>query len=144
VWLVVIIPITYAMFSVNKTDFGNLGVEFVGLDGKKVLLLTPEKWIGNEFPLLPYIEKSKYTTEYLKNGQWTIILFSHNCEKCKKTLTEFITRKTPNVLCIEIPPYGEPPKDFEYAKLTETQKWFVDTPVVMEINNLTVEKIVEQ
>jgi hypothetical protein len=49
-------------------------------------------------------------------------------------------------LCIEIPPYGEPPKDLEleYAKLDESQKWFVDTPVVMEISDLIVEKIVEQ
>jgi hypothetical protein len=142
-WFVVIIPITYAMFSVNKTDFGHLGVEFVGLDGKKVLLLTPEKWIDHEFPLLPYIEKSD-TIEGLKNGQWTVILFSHHCEKCKKTLSEFIANKTPNVLCIEIPPYGECPKDLEYVKLKEIQKWFVDTPVVIKINDLIVENIAEQ
>jgi hypothetical protein len=82
VWFIIIIPITYAIFSVNKTDFGNLGVEFVGLDGKKVLLLTPEKWNNKKFPLIPYIEKSEMI-ERLKNGQWTVVLFSHQCEKCK-------------------------------------------------------------
>ena len=141
-WLVIAIPTCYAMIAVNKIDIDELGTEFVGLDGKKVLLLTPEKWIGKEFPLLPYIEKSDII-DGLKNGQWTVILFSHNCEKCKKTLSEFITKKTPNVLCIEIPPYGEHPKDLEYVKLNKTQKWFVDTPVVMEINDLIVKKIVE-
>ncbi|MDR2755321.1 MAG: hypothetical protein LBC20_06405 [Planctomycetaceae bacterium] len=143
IWLVIASTITYAIFSVSKTDFGHLGVEFVGLDGKKVLLLTPEKWIGNEFPLIPYIEKSDII-EHFKNGYWTVILFSHSCEKCKKTLTEFIERKTPNILCIEIPPYGEPIKDLEYVKLNETQKWFADTPVVMKINNLIVERIVKE
>jgi hypothetical protein len=68
VWLVVAIPVTLAMFSIQENDFAEIGTEFVGTDGKKTILLKPEKWIGKEFPLLPYIEPTE-AREKLKTGK---------------------------------------------------------------------------
>jgi hypothetical protein len=143
-WLILAIPASYAIIAVNKIDINELGTEFVRLDGKKAILLTPEKWVGKELPLLPHIGQQKDGVDLLKNGQWTIVLFSHNCLKCKQTMGNLITTKTPNIFCIEIPPYGknkEQIKDFKYAKLDNSQNWFVDTPVILKTNRLIVEEV---
>jgi uncharacterized membrane protein YphA (DoxX/SURF4 family) len=143
-WLIVAIPTSYAMIAINKIDIDELGTEFISIDGKKTILLKPEKWIGKKLPLLSHIEQQKDNIELLKNGQWTIVLFSHDCLKCKQTMGNLIAIKTRNVFCVEIPPYGknnEQFKDFKYTKLDNGRKWFVDTPVILKTNGLIVEEV---
>jgi hypothetical protein len=106
IWLIVALPITYAMFSVQKNEIAELGTEFIGADGKKTVLLEPEKWIGKEFPLLSFIEPTE-EQDKLKNGEWTIVLYHHDCPKCQEVINEFIEKKTENLACVEVPPYAE-------------------------------------
>jgi hypothetical protein len=42
------------MISVEKNNLVELGTEFIGADGRKTILLQPDKWVGKPFPLLPY------------------------------------------------------------------------------------------
>jgi hypothetical protein len=140
VWLIVALPITYAMLSVQKIGMTELGTEFTGIDGKKTILIDPEKWIGKEFPLLPYIEPVE-VREKLKTGQWTVVLYDHDCPKCKKVIDELIEKKTKNLVCVEVPPYGKERwkhADFEHARFVVSQKLQVETPVVIDLNDAFV------
>ena len=79
-WLVLAVPVTWAMMSVEKNDLAELGTEFIGADGQKTILLQPEKWVGKKLPILPYIEPPE-VREKLKTGAWTVVLYHHDCPK---------------------------------------------------------------
>ncbi len=105
VWLFIIIPTSLVMFSVRTNDLSELGTVFTGADGKETILLEPEKWKKDEFPLLPYIEPPE-VREKLKTGNWTVVLYHHDCPKCQKVIEELAAKGEPNVVCVEVPPYG--------------------------------------
>jgi hypothetical protein len=137
IWLVTAIPITLAMFSIQENNIADIGTEFVGADGKKTILLKPEKWIGKEFPLLPYIEPTE-TREKLKTGKWMVVLYHHDCPRCHKAISELIEKKTENLLCVEMPPYGtnKYPRLLEkHTKLSDIHEWSVETPIQFFIIN---------
>jgi hypothetical protein len=116
---------------VTKNKLVELGTEFIGIDGKKTILLEPEKWVGKEFPLLPYIEPVEIR-EKLKNGKWIVVLYHHNCTKCKEVIDELIKNKTENLVCVEIPPFSG---KFCGARLIDVQSWIVESPVVVCLVN---------
>jgi hypothetical protein len=98
-WLVFAVPATWAMMSVEKNDLAELGTEFIGADGRKTILLEPDKWVGKEFPLLPYIEPPE-VGEKLKIGEWTVVLYHHDCPKCKEVINDLMEKKTENLVCV--------------------------------------------
>ncbi|MGL6197076.1 MAG: hypothetical protein ACRC2T_19870 [Thermoguttaceae bacterium] len=136
-WLAISVPLLFAINSVQKNDLSLLGTEFIGADGKKTILLEPEKWVKSEpearvnaFPLLPYIETPD-VREKLKTGSWIVVLYHHDCPKCRELIEKLASEDAPNVVCIEVPPYGvghELPKHFVSGKLTDRLSWFVQTP----------------
>jgi uncharacterized membrane protein YphA (DoxX/SURF4 family) len=87
-WLLLVAPVTWAMMSVENNDLAELGTEFIGADGRKTILLEPEKWVGKEFHLLPYIEPSEMR-EKLKTGEWTVVFYHEGCLSCEKVLVEY-------------------------------------------------------
>ena len=134
-WLVIAVPMTYTITGIRSGDFENLGSVFVGTDGKRTILIEPEKWPKGRFPLLPYIEPPE-VRETLKSGNWIAVLYHHDCRKCQATINDFAAKKTPQVVCIEIPPYGTTnniPEQFIHAKLTDRLSWFLETPNVVQI-----------
>ncbi|MGL4942572.1 MAG: MauE/DoxX family redox-associated membrane protein [Thermoguttaceae bacterium] len=119
-----------SMISVTSHGLASLGTEFIGADGRKTILLEPEKWVSNEFPLLPFIEPIE-VREQLKTGNWTVVLYHHDCPKCERVIVQLASEGTPNVVCVEVPPYGawyKLPEHFVSAKLTDHLAWFVETP----------------
>ena len=136
-WLLLAIPATYAMLSVEKNDLAELGTEFIGADGKKTILLDPEKWIGKKLPLLPYIEPPE-VREKLKTGEWTVVLYHHDCPKCKEVINDLIEKKTENLVCVEVPPLGTSRLMFPTvvnSSINMKQQIFVETPVVLSLAN---------
>lgn len=138
-WLSVAVPVTMMMTSVSEHSLAELGTEFIGSDGRKTTLLEPETWTGKEFPLLPYIEPPE-VREQLKTGEWTVVLYHHDCPKCKETISELVSKGTPNVVCIEMPPYGDAilPQGIAVATLATGNggyDWFVETPCVFPIHS---------
>jgi hypothetical protein len=68
------------------------------------------------------------------------LLYHHDCPKCKKVIDELIEKKTKNLVCVEVPPYGD---KNGHAKLAETQQWFIEMPCVCKINhsiNISISK----
>ncbi|MCL2683559.1 MAG: hypothetical protein FWE63_08820 [Bacteroidales bacterium] len=136
-WLLLAVPATYAMTSVEKNDLAELGTEFIGADGKKTILLAPEKWLGKSLPLLPYIEPPE-VREKLKTGEWTVVLYHHDCPKCKEVIDELIEKKTENLVCVEVPPLGTSLMTFPNvvnSSIIMKQQIFVETPVVLSLVN---------
>lgn len=138
-WGIISAPILSAIVTVEKNDLSALGTEFIGADGRKTVLLEPEKWTDDKFPLAPYLEPPE-VREQLKTGEWTILLYRRDCSKCHKAIADLASKGTPNVLCVEVPPYGddeddEIPSAFIKAKLTNSINWFVETPKTFVINN---------
>ncbi|MDR1494116.1 MAG: hypothetical protein LBT05_15555 [Planctomycetaceae bacterium] len=145
IWLVVALPVAYAMTSVQKNDLAEFGTEFIGADGKKIILLEPEKWIDKEFPLLPYIESK----EKFDKGLWLVLLYKHTCSSCRECqrlyhdLSKDFSQRNdcPNIAMIEAPPfetdknYQLDSKTFFYGKLTKTQKWRMDSPILILVEN---------
>ena len=81
-WLSLGIPAAFAMSSYTDTTLSDAG-EIIG-DGKTVVL-EPEKWIGKRFPLLDYIDIG----DKLKEGSWVVVLYHHDCPKCKEAMPKY-------------------------------------------------------
>ncbi|MDR1385520.1 MAG: hypothetical protein LBJ67_16985 [Planctomycetaceae bacterium] len=148
IWLMIVTPVTYALFSVQKNDIAGLGTEFIGADGKQTILLEPEKWLDKEFPLLPYIESDKK----IDNGLWLVLLYKHTCSSCRECqrlyqdLSKDFSQRNdcPNIAMIEAPPYEtnndflSENKSFLYGKLAKTQKWRIDSPILILVDDNNV------
>ena len=122
--LIIICPVTLPLLFYTQDGKSDLGVEYIGIDGKKTVMLEPEKWIGKDFPLWNYIEQNN-TKDHVIIGEWKIILYQHQCEKCMQKIEKFANNQEKNVFCIEIPPYSFPvqpdfPFDMIFAALPTT------------------------
>lgn len=130
VWLMIGAPAALAMGGYRPTLFSDNG-DLVG-NGKTVLL-KPETWIGKRFPLFDYIDIG----EKLKDGDWLMLLYHHDCPKCQEAIAE-LTRNKQSVplVCVEVPPYGSNGKSavgYTAARLRADRDWFVATPATLRI-----------
>jgi hypothetical protein len=136
IWLIVAIPITYTMIAVEKNDIDGLGYEFVGADSKKMVVLKPENWVGNKFPLLPYIE-SIDIREVLKSGEHTVVLFHNDCPNCVNLINRLNSEQSRRIVCIEIPSLenesSSASRVYVFTKLTTNRIWIVETPLCISL-----------
>lgn len=141
VWLLLAVPATYAMMSVEKNDLVELGTEFIGADGKKTILLEPDKWIGKKLPLLPYIEPAEIR-EKLNTGKYCVLLVRQNCEDCKKFIREHKIRLPLIITLIESKTPSADDETNQGISLKGEPNWIVPTPCFIEVDNnlcITVE-----
>jgi hypothetical protein len=70
------------------------------------------------------------------------LVYHHDCPKCEEAINEFIEKKTENLACVEVPPYGK--KQFHEKinemKLNKTKQWYVVTPLVLTVENKKIIK----
>ncbi len=147
-WLLLAVPMTFAMFSVAKSDIADLGIEFIGADGRKTILLQPENWSGKPLPLIPYIEPPE-VREKLKTGEWTVVLYHHDCPKCKEVIDEYIAK----LRISELPQFSKQlfvvnvdrffrsqndyfsmPEQCLSSNLSTDLIWVIETPCEIELN----------
>jgi hypothetical protein len=142
-WLLVGLPAAFAMGSYTDTTLSDAGETF----GRgNIIVFEPEEWTGKRFPLLDYVDVG----DRLKQGRWQVLLFHHDCPKCRAAIREYQTSArcsaikpdSPRVAVIEVPPYDEYRKQslFEgtscvLVRLSDTKKWFVETPVWLNIHD---------
>jgi hypothetical protein len=137
IWSFLAVPNLLAMNSLKQQSHPTLGIEFTGPDGKRMIQLEPETWIGKEFPLTP---RFKQTANYkmLMQGTWTIILIHTECKKCLQLISDIEKQNNKNVAIIEIPSEqfsGSIKTYFPYFKLDENNGWYVTTPLVIELSD---------
>ena len=143
IWLALAIPAAWSMASFAETtahaDLSALGQVFEGPDGKPVVMLEPEKWIGKRFPLLPYLKEFKTggkslisPQEKVTQKQWKVILYHEDCPDCQKLIRQLSLRKESHILLVEVSS-GETrsySNRFPTAHLSAEYEWFAQTPIV--------------
>jgi len=120
-------------------------------------VLEPETWIGKKLPILEHID----ICEQLKNGNWLIMLYHHDCPDCQAAIPKLQKLAKDlqgnedflRIALIEMPPYGQDnlcPVDknssFVLSKLDTSKDWFVTTPLIFllaegDVKFISVEKI---
>lgn len=108
-----------------------------------VRIFDPVRSIGKPFALLDSIDVGKK----LAHGEWTAVLYSRGCDKCRTVLdrldgTQSTDGTTHATAFIEIPPYGDEPDDRHRTspailcgRLKGRQEWFVPTPTILTLRN---------
>lgn len=150
IWFILCIPTAWSMVSFVQTDIHDdlsaLGQVFEGPDGKPIVMLKPEKWVGKEFPFLGHIDIEKRLDE----GEWIILLFHYDCPDCQNAILVYKSlgdrllsnKETKRVALIEMPPFDDSDKDSciqeescVYARLSSGPwEWFAETPVEIQLN----------
>ena len=144
VWFVLVVPALFAMLSLKQSPHAMLGTEFTGSNGKKMILLEPEKWVGKEFPLLSHFAESE-GSEVLQHGTWNVLLIHTDCPKCREMMAELDAQKAENVAIVVVP--SQPNERvsgtaFPVFVLDGQNGWFAETPCVVKLSEgmcMTVE-----
>lgn len=100
----------------------------------------------NLWPMLEYIDIKKQ----LQSGLWVVLLYHCDCPDCAKAIPlyeemyqSFKANETAiNFAFIEMPPYGDekqqlvnPDSEVTRGRLSDAKKWFLQTPVVIVLDN---------
>jgi hypothetical protein len=67
---------------------GNVGAEYEIDVNQAVILLEPEKWVGRRCPILKYTDIG----EELSHGSWLVVLYHHDCPRCRELVPEYEAR----------------------------------------------------
>ena len=155
IWLLFCIPSAWSIASFVETDarasLSTLGQVFEGPDGKPVVVLEPQRWVGKPFDLPANIESfsDRESTDplavrqELKQGSWTVLLYHYGCPNCQRKIEDLRERKDSNTVLVEVAPDERRnyKLDFRIMRLSTRHKWLVTTPVVIEVKNGVVQKI---
>lgn len=133
-WIAVMLPVLFIFASVEKENLSQLGTVYTGIDGHKTIQLKPDVWLEGECPLLEWALPEE-CLDQLTTGDWTVVVYRADCPDCQEVLANLKERGVANVVCVEIPPYGEKnivPEWFVHLRLPDTVTWVVKTPLVIE------------
>jgi len=136
-WLLLAALATYWMLSLKQQPHATLGTVFTGLDGRMTILLVPEDWIGEEFPLISRFAQPE-GAENLLLGTWNILLVQYGCPECPPMVAELERTKPENVAIVVIPStIGEyvPSASFPTFELDRNNAWLVNTPIVIKLSD---------
>lgn len=125
-----------------------VGVQLAA-DGR-TMVLYPEDWVGERFPLLPFIKAG----ECLEHGEWLVVLHRAECPGCAVVLQKYANavriESRPGdalpVALIEIPQsIAANEMDYRWAtarlRLSDAQTWLVRTPTELSIKNGIVKEL---
>jgi len=135
VWMLLAVPMTHAIMSVKTNDLAELGIEFIGADGKKTILLLPEGWVGKELPLISRFVQPN-DSEILKQGTWNVLLAQSDCPKCQEMKADLERRNAKGIAIVVIPSRANeshPQTQFPLFMLDKQNDWFVTTPCVVKL-----------
>jgi hypothetical protein len=121
------------------------------ISGQGVVLLEPNKWLGRQMPLLPYVK----TADDLTKGEWTVILIHWDCPKCQAVLPmyediarDWKERRLSSRIVVVIVPVRRAARSFEpigqregfctLGHLSDEREWFVETPTLIKMVEGTV------
>ena len=149
IWVLIGIPVAYAMGSHTDTALSDTGV-IVGSD--QIVTLKPETWIGKQLPLLDYIDVGNK----LKEGEWHILLYHHDCPKCQGAIRAYQKATSDpawhfgnhQVALIDMPPYDSAATSAVslgssclLGRVSNSKDWLVETPVEITLDQGFVVKL---
>lgn len=125
-------PAVYLMATYEPARLTATGV--IEGDGNLVIL-EPEKWVGQPLPVREYIDIG----QSLGKGRWTLLFYHHDCPECREVVPKYEqaaqlqAEDGTQIALIEIPPYGDTwaaaLPHLVHGRLSEEREWFVQTPV---------------
>ena len=134
-WLLLAVPTLFLMFSHKEQPHATLGTEFIGADGRKIILLDPESWIGKEFPLISRFTEPK-GSEVLLQGTWSVLLVQPDCTECKQKMAELEANNIENVAIVVIPFRSNETAvraSFPVFVLDRQNDWLANTPYMIKL-----------
>ena len=120
----------------------------------RLVLLLPEEWTGKRFPLFDQIDVG----DRLAKGTWLVVLYHLDCGECLELIEQYQQSvdgadghaRGAGVAFIDVPQSGasgEKPvldeRDCLLGRLSESQEWFVSTPVLLTLQDGTVKEVDE-
>lgn len=98
------------------------------------VILEPEQWIGQRLPIADSIDID------LSKGKWDVLLYRHDCSVCEAMIPRYkdLAATGGHVALLEVPPFAEFPLralSCHYGRLKGNRKWFVQTPVELQLEN---------
>lgn len=135
VWMLVAVPASCAMASVKNIELAELGTEFVGADGRKTILLEPEKWIGKRFPLWENVDDG--SKSLLNQGEWMILIGRKHCDECRRLAENVAARSRVPLAVLDVDDDGTS-FDFMHFKQVSVRGtmqmepyWIILTPTLI-------------
>lgn len=115
-------------------------------------ILDPDAWVGQPFPLLPYLQTQQILTEHIGRGRWLAMLYHSDCPECRKWLphVDSLARSASNTsggtrhILIEVAGRQELISETSAcvrAQLSHEYDWFVRTPVFVFLSEGTVTRV---
>ena len=146
--LALAVPTALAIWNFKPSRLDSVG-KLVG--DSDVVVLDPQTWLGDEFPLAGYIDIG----QELLHGNWIVVLLHHDCPKCQEAVAayeraaeEIVTNgKSTRIALIELPPYGadeaysRSSEALRRGRLTETKQWFASTPCEIKLQDGRTEAV---
>ena len=137
VGLILAVPALFAMLSLKQQPHATLGTEFTGSNGKRMILLEPETWIGKEFPLISRFAQPE-GSEVLRQGMWTVLLIHTDCPKCQEIMADWERQKAERIAIVVVPSRtGEKvlQTSFPVFVLDSQNDWFATTPCAVKLDD---------
>ena len=134
-WLVLAGLALFGMLSLKQQPHATIGQEIIGADGRKMIVLEPETWIGKEFPLIPRFTQPE-GAEILREGTWNVLLVQPGCSDCQEMIRDLEEKKPDNVAIVVIPARGSEKAlqtSFPTFVLDGRNDWFAETPCVVQL-----------
>ena len=113
--------------------------------GDGVVVLETDEWEGKRLPIEAYIEGGK---QYMQ-GSWNLCLYHENCPKCDEIINNLIEREgAMSTVFVSILPFERSVRDDRpgliWRQLDPAHKWFVETPLLLEIRDGYVKGLSDQ
>ncbi|MCL2120127.1 MAG: hypothetical protein FWH27_17050 [Planctomycetaceae bacterium] len=135
-WIVLAGTALFAMLSLKQEPHATLGTEFIGVDGKSTIMLEPERWVDQRFPLWDYVDDK--SRSLLEKGEWNIVIGRKQCDECKQLIEKLGTHSTIPVALIEVDDdatdtvYSEPENVPVKGWLTFEPHWLILMPCLIK------------
>lgn len=121
------------------------GLEFGGQLGKSgIVVLAPETWIGQRFPLVAHIDIG----DQLAEGLWLVLLHRPDCSACRDAVSQYellaqdfsTNSGCPRIALIQLPPYAPDAKTIDdvpwvSGHLNDAKQWRLSGPVSVLIES---------
>lgn len=124
-------------------DFVDAEIGQTTSDGSMIVMMSAS-WIGKPVPIVKFIRGDH---AYL-TGNWQLILFHEDCGKCQRLIADLISTNPPMpVVMVEIPPYQALPRpdsdQIQWRRLSDEKEWFVSAPIILDLRDGVVTKVVD-
>jgi hypothetical protein len=128
------ISVLATAFLVRYVDRRTAIAEGMSAAANGLVILEPEKWIGQKLPIAEFIDND------LSSGEWTAVLHRHDCSACLDALPRYqeLASAGKRVALVEVPPYGDSSSETSAClccRLKDIREWFVQTPTEIQLRD---------